>query len=143
MPEFRTDYALVQVDADYLAKAVKPKQFIHIDQSECIMCEGCVDICPWKCIHMVQPQSIAEATGTELPGVDPSDNVVFLIDDDVCALRPVRGPVPHRRHHLGQGRRSGRQRRRAPAHQHPRLRLRDEARMNASLPAAGPQNREQ
>ena len=84
MPEFRDDYVLREVDADYMAKAVKPKQFIHIDQSECIMCEGCVDICPWKCIHMVQPQSIAEAAGTELPGIDPSDNVVFLIDDDVC-----------------------------------------------------------
>ena len=84
MPVFRTDYALVQVDADYLAKAVKPKQFIHIDQSECITCEGSVAICPWKCIHMVRPSSIAEAEGTELPGVDPSDNVVFLIDDDVC-----------------------------------------------------------
>ena len=54
MPEFRDDYVLQEVDAAYLAKAVKPKQFIHIDQSECIMCEGCVDICPWKCIHMVQ-----------------------------------------------------------------------------------------
>lgn len=84
MPEFRDDYALVEVDADYLAKAVKPKQFIHIDQSECIMCEGCVDICPWKCIHMVQPDAIASADGTERPGIDPSDHVVFLIDDDVC-----------------------------------------------------------
>ena len=84
MPEFRTDYALVQVDADYLAKAVKPKQFIHIDQSECIMCEGCVDICPWKCIHMVSPNSIDEAVDIERPGLDPTDNVVFLIDDDVC-----------------------------------------------------------
>ena len=26
MPEFRTDYVLQEVDADYLAKAVKPKQ---------------------------------------------------------------------------------------------------------------------
>ena len=34
MPEFRSDYALVEVDADYLAKAVKPKQFNHIDQPE-------------------------------------------------------------------------------------------------------------
>ena len=84
MPEWSDEYQLVEVDADYLAKAVKPKQFIHIDQSECIMCEGCVDICPWKCIHMVQTSSIDEAVGTELPGVDPSDNVVFLIDDDVC-----------------------------------------------------------
>jgi ferredoxin len=84
MPEFRDDYTLVEVDADYLAKAVKPKQFIHIDQSECIMCEGCVDICPWKCIHMVSPSAIDEANNTELPGSDPGDHVVFLIDDDVC-----------------------------------------------------------
>jgi len=84
MPEFRDDYILQEVDADYLSKAVKPKQFIHIDQSECIQCEGCVDICPWKCIHMVSPSAIAEAVGTELPGMDPRDNVAFLIDDDVC-----------------------------------------------------------
>ena len=84
LPEFRDDYVLQEVDADYLSKAVKPKQFIHIDQTECIMCEGCVDICPWKCIHMVDPGSIAEADGTERPGIDPSDNVIFLIDDDVC-----------------------------------------------------------
>jgi ferredoxin len=84
MPEFRDDYVLQEVDADYLAKAVKPKQFIHIDQSECIQCEGCVDICPWKCIWMLSPDTIDEAVGTERPGVDPSDNVVFLIDDDVC-----------------------------------------------------------
>jgi ferredoxin len=84
MPEFRDDYVLQEVDADYLAKAVKPKQFIHIDQSECIMCEGCVDICPWKCIHMVSPDAIADASNTEQPGLDPSDNVLFIIDDDIC-----------------------------------------------------------
>ena len=84
MPEFRTDYVLQEVDADYLAKAVKPKQFIHIDQSECIMCEGCVDICPWKCIHMVTPDAIDASVGTEQPGLDPSDHVIFTIDDDVC-----------------------------------------------------------
>ena len=84
MPEFRDDYVLQEVDADYLAKAVKPKQFIHIDQSECIMCEGCVDICPWKCIHMVLPEAIEESVGVDQPGLDPSDKVAFLIDDDVC-----------------------------------------------------------
>ena len=84
MPEFRDDYVLHEVDAEWLSKAVKPKQFIHIDQSECILCEGCVDICPWKCIHMVTPTVVAEATGTERPGLDPTDHVVFLIDDDVC-----------------------------------------------------------
>ena len=84
LPEFRSDYLLMEVDADYMARAVKPKQFIHIDQSECIMCEGCVDICPWKCIHMVSPSAIDEAVGIERPGQDPNDHVVFLIDDDVC-----------------------------------------------------------
>lgn len=84
LPEFRDDYVLQQVDAAYLAQAVRPKQFIHIDQSECIQCEGCVDICPWKCIHMVSPTAIEEAVDFEQPGIDPSDNVVFLIDDDVC-----------------------------------------------------------
>ncbi|MEZ5207067.1 MAG: 4Fe-4S dicluster domain-containing protein [Acidimicrobiales bacterium] len=84
LPEFLTDYVLQEVGAEWLSKAVKPKQFIHIDQSECIMCEGCVDICPWKCIHMVQPDAIAEADGTARPGEDPRDHVVFVIDDDVC-----------------------------------------------------------
>ena len=51
MMPYTDEYELVEVDADYLTKAVKPKQFIHIDQTECIMCEGCVDICPWKCIR--------------------------------------------------------------------------------------------
>jgi ferredoxin len=84
MMPYAEEYTLVEVDADYLSKAVKPKQFIHIDQTECIMCEGCVDICPWKCIHMVKPAAIVEAVGTERPGEDPSDNVVFIIDDDIC-----------------------------------------------------------
>ena len=84
MPEFRDDYVLQEVDGAWLSQAVKPKQFIHIDQSECITCEGCVDICPWKCIHMVKTSAIDEAVGTERPGDDPSDAYVFLIDDDVC-----------------------------------------------------------
>ncbi|MDP6976184.1 MAG: 4Fe-4S dicluster domain-containing protein [Acidimicrobiales bacterium] len=83
-PTFIDDYVLQEVDVEWMSKAVKPKQFIHIDQSECIMCEGCVDICPWKCIHMVRPDAISEAVGTEQPGTDPSDHVIFTIDDDVC-----------------------------------------------------------
>jgi ferredoxin len=71
MPEFREDYVLQEVDAAWLGKAVKPKQFIHIDQSECIMCEGCVDICPWKCIHMVATDAVDEAVGVDQPGPRP------------------------------------------------------------------------
>ena len=84
LPEFRDDYVLQEVDPSWLAAAVKPKQFIHIDQSECIMCEGCVDICPWKCIHMLSTEAVAEGTNTIEPGLDPDDHVIFVVDEDVC-----------------------------------------------------------
>ena len=72
MPDFATNYELQEVDASYLTGAVKPKQFLHIDQAECILCEGCVDICPWKCIHMVSVSAITDAVNTEQPGEDPA-----------------------------------------------------------------------
>ncbi len=84
MPEFATDYVLAEVDPSYLSAAVKPKQFLHIDQAECILCEGCVDICPWKCIHMLSVGSIDEADNAERPGEDPRDHVFFVVDEDVC-----------------------------------------------------------
>ena len=84
MMPYTDEYQLVEVDADYLSKAVKPKQFIHIDQTECIMCEGCVDICPWKCIHMLAAGTVTDATNTEAPGEDPDDHVIFVVDEDVC-----------------------------------------------------------
>src|ERR1700704_184312 len=71
MPEFAEDYVLQEVDPSWLTSAVKPKQFLHIDQAECILCEGCVDICPWKCIHMLSVSGIEESVGTEKPGDDP------------------------------------------------------------------------
>ena len=71
MMPFTDDYSLVEVDADYLSKAVKPKQFIHIDQTECIACEGCVDICPWKCIHMVNTSAVSEADRNRAAGDGP------------------------------------------------------------------------
>ena len=129
MPDFPGDYVLQEVDADYLSKAVKPKQFLHIDQSECIMCEGCVDICPWKCIHMVSPEAIAEAISTERAGLDPDDHVIFIIDDDVCtrcALCVDRCPTGVII--LGKVGVAPRRRRPPPARQQPRLRLRHAAR---------------
>ncbi len=84
LPLFPGDYLLAEIDPGALARAVKPKQFLHIDQSECIMCEGCVDICPWKCIHMLSTGAVAEAANTVVPGADPADHVVFVVDEDVC-----------------------------------------------------------
>jgi ferredoxin len=84
MPAFPGDYVVQEVGSDYLSKAVKPKQFLHIDQSECIMCEGCVDICPWKCIHMLSTDAVADSVDIDRPGIDPDDHVIFVVDEDVC-----------------------------------------------------------
>ena len=88
------------------------------------MCEGCVDICPWKCIHMVSPDAIQEADGTEQPGADPSDNVaVHHRRRHLHTVRAVCRPLPDRRDHPRQGRPVDRRRRHARPHQQPWLRL--------------------
>jgi ferredoxin len=83
-PETRRDYQLTEVDGSYMVAAVKPKQFLHIDQSECILCEGCVDICPWKCIHYLSLDVIAEGTNVSNPGENTQNQGFFLVDEDVC-----------------------------------------------------------
>src|SRR5262245_54721683 len=80
MPEFSESYVLQEVDPTWLTSAVKPKQFLHIDQAECILCEGCVDICPWKCIHMLSTTAIDDAVNADLPGDDPKDHVVIVVE---------------------------------------------------------------
>lgn len=83
-PPFRDDYQLAMVEADYLKESVKPKQFLHIDQADCILCEGCVDICPWKCIHYLSLDAISEAHGVSNPGEDPGNFGFFVVDEDEC-----------------------------------------------------------
>ena len=83
-PPMRDDYQLAPVSADYLKSAVKPKQFLHIDQAECILCEGCVDICPWKCIHYVSVDAVAEATGVADPREGNEGLGMFIVDEDEC-----------------------------------------------------------
>ena len=83
-PPFRDDYQLTEVDTSYLTAAVKPKQFLHIDEAECILCEGCVDICPWKCIFYLSIDAISEATNTKDPNADPDAFGMFVVDEDEC-----------------------------------------------------------
>lgn len=83
-PPIRDDYQLAAVDGTYLAAAVKPKQFLHINQAECILCEGCVDICPWKCIHYLSVDAIAEGVNVDDPGDDLTNKGFFIVDEDEC-----------------------------------------------------------
>ena len=72
------------VEGDYFKDKLRPKQFLHIDQAECILCEGCVDICPWKCIHYLSVGAISEAVNVSLPGEDPTNFGFFVVDEDEC-----------------------------------------------------------
>lgn len=83
-PPMRDDYQLAAVDGSYLTAAVRPKQFLHIDQSECILCEGCVDICPWKCIHYLSVDAIAEGVNVSNPADKIENQGFFLVDEDEC-----------------------------------------------------------
>jgi ferredoxin len=80
----REDYQLALVDDSYLTAAVKPKQFLHINESECILCEGCVDICPWKCIHYLSLDVIEEAANVEDPKAKAENGGFFVVDEDAC-----------------------------------------------------------
>jgi len=84
IPPIRDDYQLTLVDGAYLTAAVKPKQFLHIDESECILCEGCVDICPWKCIFYLSVDAIAEATNVDDPRADDENFGFFIVDENEC-----------------------------------------------------------
>jgi NAD-dependent dihydropyrimidine dehydrogenase PreA subunit len=83
-PPIRDDYQLAQVEGDYFKDKLRPKQFLHIDQSECILCEGCVDICPWKCIFYLSLDAIAEAVNVDHPGEDPQNYGFFVVDENEC-----------------------------------------------------------
>ena len=84
IPPIRDDYQLAAVDGSYLTAAVRPKQFLHIDQAECIICEGCVDICPWKCIHFLSIDAIAEGVNVSNPAEKDENKGFFIVDEDEC-----------------------------------------------------------
>lgn len=83
-PIFRDDYAMELVDGDWLKGAVKPKNFIDFIPEQCILCEGCVDICPWYCIFMVSPDAVADAGNVALARQMNDTDILFLIDDNAC-----------------------------------------------------------
>jgi len=83
-PIFRVDYEMELVDDEWLKGAVKPKNFIDFIPEQCILCEGCVDICPWYCIHMVDPAAVQDSGNVALANTMESTDILFLIDDNAC-----------------------------------------------------------
>ena len=56
---------------------------IFIDDQKCVLCGGCIDICPYNCIMMVSREKIE--SGGVLEGEIPEDwDAVMAIDEEKC-----------------------------------------------------------
>jgi formate dehydrogenase major subunit len=56
---------------------------IFIDDQKCVLCGGCIDICPYDCIMMVSREKIE--SGGVLEGEIPEDwDAVMAIDEEKC-----------------------------------------------------------
>lgn len=83
-PRLRTDYLMHDVDADWLKAVRKPPRYIGLIPELCILCDGCVDICPWYCIFMLRPEVVSEAGSEEIAQDMKPNDILFVIDDDAC-----------------------------------------------------------
>jgi ferredoxin len=95
-PIFRTDYDMQLVDSDWLKDAVKPKRFIDFIPEQCILCEGCVDICPWYCIFMVDPQAVEDSGNVDLSRQMSGDDILFLTTHARAAICVSSAAPPER-----------------------------------------------
>jgi formate hydrogenlyase subunit 6/NADH:ubiquinone oxidoreductase subunit I len=83
-PRLRTDYVMEDVEASWLKSVRKPPRYIGLIPELCILCEGCVDICPWYCIFMLTPDIVSEAGSEEVARDMKPKDILFVIDDDAC-----------------------------------------------------------
>lgn len=83
-PRLRTDYLADEVEPEWLKSVHKPTRYIDFIPELCILCEGCVDICPWYCIFMLTPEIVAEAGSDEIARDMRANDILFVIDDDAC-----------------------------------------------------------
>lgn len=57
---------------------------IFIDSEKCVLCGGCIDICPYSCIMMISREKV-EAEGMLNDGSIPDDwDAVMAIDEEKC-----------------------------------------------------------
>ena len=83
-PRLRTDYIAEDVDGAWLKSIRKPPRYIGMIPELCIVCDGCVDICPWYCIFILDPDIVAEAGADEVARDMKKEDILFVIDDDAC-----------------------------------------------------------
>ncbi len=68
------------------ARCLQCQVNIFINGDRCILCNGCVDVCPYGCIEMLGLDQLATVDGSSLdlfPGLN-RQTVAMLIDEDSC-----------------------------------------------------------
>src|ERR1700704_4111309 len=106
-PRLRTDYVTQEVTPEGLKSIRKPPRYINFIPELCILCEGCVDICPWYCIFMLTPDIVSESGSDEIARDMHDNDILFVIDDDACTrcnLCVERRPCPRDRRRRAEGR---------------------------------------
>jgi len=83
-PRLRTDYVVQDIEPSWLKAIRKPPRYIGMIPELCILCEGCVDICPWYCIFMLDPKVVSESGADEIARDMKEKDILFIIDDDAC-----------------------------------------------------------
>lgn len=83
-PRLRTDYVTEDIEPSWLKSIRKPPRYIGMIPELCILCEGCVDICPWYCIFMLDTNVVSESGADEVARDMKEQDILFVIDDDAC-----------------------------------------------------------
>ena len=85
MMPYTDDYTLVEVDADYLSQG-RQAEAVHPHRPDRVhpCARAASTSARGSASTWCRRTRSSEATGTEQPGDDPSDNVIFIIDDDIC-----------------------------------------------------------
>jgi NADPH-dependent glutamate synthase beta subunit-like oxidoreductase len=68
------------------------------DGTRCVLCGGCVDVCPTSCLKLTPLASLVPSSALDavLDGIDPNDGTAILKDEDRCircALCAIRCPA--------------------------------------------------
>jgi hypothetical protein len=59
------------------------------------LCEGCVGICPWKCIHMLSTTAIDEAVNADQPATTPKTTSSSSSTKTSAPAAHCARPLPH------------------------------------------------
>ena len=82
--EVELPYSLEQAALE-ASRCLHCHQNIFLDGELCILCGGCVDVCPYDCIAMISASQIDwENEADDFPDVPEGDGYAMILDETAC-----------------------------------------------------------